>query len=139
MEQHNIDPQRAKIQIKRRFGCGTSLFGKPSLLDRKAAFREEILAKHGLDGDETSEVKYLFFTLFYLPIYPLGCYRILNRISREYEYKLPIYNIVTNHTVAGEENSDWKEILHIYLHYWILIPAIIALFVVYLIVFKTEE
>lgn len=75
MEQHNIDPQRAKIQIKRRFGCGTSLFGKPSLLDRKAAFREEILAKHGLDGDETSEVKYLFFyiVLFaYLPAWMLS-------------------------------------------------------------------
>ena len=127
MKQYDIDPKGAKIRIISRFGCGTSLFGKPSLLDRRAAFRGETLAEHGLDGDDTSEVKYLFFTLFYWPIYPLGCYRMVNRISREYEYALPIYDITTHHIIVGEEEWNWREVASIYFHYWILIPGIIAL------------
>ncbi len=59
----------AKIKIKNWFGFGTRLIGGDAGFDFRSEYGD------GLYGKKT-EVKYLFLSLLYLPIIPLGCYRV---------------------------------------------------------------
>ena len=71
-----------------------------------------------------SEVMYHFFTLFFLPIWPVGCYRVATIYRQEQSFEVEEYKKVT-------KNEEWdkKEIIKIYLFYW-LIFATIVLFII---------
>lgn len=57
----------------------------------------------------SSEVKYLFFTILYIPLLPLGCYRVnLSGFQRKYK------GSVTSYNVYGTERWVLWELLYIY-------------------------
>lgn len=59
------------VRIKSWLGCGTALIGR---MYAPGHFREELQGE-GLFAPSTY-VEYLFFTLLFLPICPIGCYRV---------------------------------------------------------------
>lgn len=132
MRHSYLDYCEKPLGLKSKFGCGITLLGKPSLNDN-AAFREEIIVdrSNSLNPSDTSEVQYRFFTLFYLPIFPLGCYRIqrIHRKSQEDRLyrSMGIYDTVEYKQLQCEEKPLGKEIAHIYLHYYGLLPIVIIL------------
>ena len=86
------------IKPKRWLGCGCSLIGGDSVVH----FRCE----------DHSSVEYLFATLFFLPIIPLGCYRVNEDTEK----------------VLGEEKWKAGEVLFIYFIY-LAIPVAFILYV----------
>ena len=118
---HIIDLTKKELHLKRWLGCGTTLISKPY----DGFFRRE-----GKESDllgvfnNYSEVMYHFFTLFFLPIWPVGCYRVATIYRQEQSFEVEEYKKVT-------KNEEWdkKEIIKIYLFYW-LIFATIVLFII---------
>ncbi len=115
----NIDLTKKKLHLKQWLGCGTALFGKPSFL-QKGYFRRE-----GKESDlidvyyDYSEVKYHFFTLFFFPIWPVGCYRVAT-LHRQYQsFEIDVYE-----KVVKEEEWSSKEIVQIYLHHLLVFAAL---------------
>ena len=58
----------------------------------------------------SSEVKYLFFTIFYVPIIPLGCYRVGWGGFKRYSHK----KSVTSYYVYGTERWVFWEVISIF-------------------------
>ncbi len=99
---------------RRIIGCGKVLIGKPWLFEEKW-FRIEN------NGTYYTEVKYLFFTLFYIPIWPIGCYRVQG--SR----------------IIKKESAIKKEILRIYFFKLFLIPLAVFVSILMLLHFVSSD
>lgn len=121
MRFENIDLTKEKLHLKRWLGCGTALIPKPGLL-REDHFRKEGKEPAGLEYRDYSEVMYLFFTLFFLPIWPVGCFRVGTFFRQEQSFEVLVYK-----KVIKEEEWDSKEIARIYFHYWIILALIVLL------------
>ena len=125
MRFNDIDHTKKKLHLKLFLGCGTTLFGKPPHTSGEDGFR-----KNGKETDrideycDYSEVMYHFFTLFFLPIWPVGCYRIMTKYRHEQSFELDIHRYVI-------KDEEWvaKEIRQIYLHYWGIAAAIVSLLI----------
>lgn len=88
-----------KLNLKNKFGFGISIIQKP--LD--GHFREKVIRENVWYND-ISEVVYKFVTFLYLPIIPLGCYRVQTIDQRT--------------TVEGKEKMNILELLGIYIGYY---------------------
>jgi hypothetical protein len=71
-------------------------------------------------------VRYSFFYLFWLPIFPGTCYGI-KHISTKLEYK----TMITNYSITHIETKSWIEIFAVYLFTISVIGVIIGVFVVF--------
>ena len=125
------DYTEKQLLLKRKFGCGTSLIGKSSI-NEDAAFRREIIVdrSNSICRSDTSEVKYEFFCILFLPIFPLGCYRV----QTLYRYSWHEVGEITR--IQGEEKPKTREIISIYLHHYII--AAIAVTALLYFVFAKE-
>ena len=117
-----VDLTKKKLHLKSIAGCGTGLYGRVSLNDKKA-FREIIIRDRGpMLPSDTSEVEYKFFSILYLPIIPLGCYRIQQLHRAENSFETIVY-----YDVEKKEKPSWKELFHIYLsHFAILLVVVLS-------------
>lgn len=115
----DIDLTKKKLHLKQWLGCGTELISKPSIRN-EAHFRKEGKEPIALEYVDYSEVMYHFFTLFFLPIWPVGCYRVGTFFRQEQSFEILVYKKI----LKGEKWS-FKEIVHIYLHYWVIFTAVI--------------
>lgn len=118
-----IDLTEKKLHLKRWLGCGTTLIRKPSLLQEEH-FRKEGKEPIALEYRDYSEVVYHFFTLFFLPIWPVGCYRVGTFFRQEQSFEVLVYK-----KVIKDEEWDGKEIARIYVHYWLILAIVILFFV----------
>ena len=100
-----------EVEIKRKAGCGMALLGK-NFVGSRADFRE----------DSDTHVEYLFFTLFFLPVWPLGCYRVKNTLNKQ-------YSGTPGEQYLHREKPKTGEIVRIYIDRWFVSPllAIIAI------------
>ncbi len=120
-----IDFTVEQLRLKSWLGCGTTLLGRRSLNGKKH-FREEIIKESfsPLDNNDTSEVQYKFFTLLFLPIFPLGCYRV------QWLYRKEGFSDLVYCKVQKKEKPLFKEIVLIYIGYYFVI-AFLLLWLVY--------
>ena len=105
------DYTKEQLGLKSILGCGTALL--PSAIGhfRKRTEREALSVLG--DCDDISEVCYKFFTLLFLPIVPLGCYRVqtYSRACRK---------------VIGKESARLWEVLCVYIGYYTAVVILIA-------------
>ena len=102
------------VKIHSKLGFGTQLIGH-QLMER---FRLTI-GTGGLCAPR-EYVEYLFVTVLYIPLFPLGCYRIKEYATQD------IASITWHKTIVGEESYKVSEIIHIYL-VRLVVPAIIII------------
>lgn len=105
------DFTKEQLGLRSILGCGISLL--PSAIGhfRKRTEREALSVLG--DCDDISEVCYKFFTLLFLPIVPLGCYRVQT------------YNGSYRKVVGNEKARLW-EILCVYIGYFAAVIILIA-------------
>lgn len=113
---------KIEVNVKQKLGCGLKLIGRKSaLLPNVSPFREELIKETSFPYPNiTSRAEYLFFTLFTMPIWPLGCYRIKRNLQRYEDDIWEKYYIYDS--VVGEEKPLLKEIIRIYVQGWLIVP-----------------
>ena len=84
-------------------GCGTSMF--------KAPF------------SQLGEVRYQFFTLAYMPIFPLDCY-----LATKTDSEPELLGWSSSYRIYGSLNMNALELLNIYLVWWSPVILLIGLF-----------
>jgi hypothetical protein len=97
------------VTVKSWCGCGLRLLGFSSGMG--GPIRPE--CGMGLSQENDTEVEYLFACLFYMPIFPIGCYRVNPRKNK----------------IIRKENWKAGEVVWFYVVYW-LIPAALIYFIV---------
>lgn len=127
MKYETVDHTKEQLNLKRWLGCGTTLIGKPNLPGQHSRFREEGNDRDPFFGKglNLKEVKYVFFTLFFMPILPIGCYLI-----HSWDTIVSDFQVFQYESVDRKERASFKEIALIYLYYWMIVP--ICLLLVYL-------
>lgn len=99
----------SKCYLKSWLGCGVMLKG----MTVGNEFRpKDVYGYEPLDPRSTSHVEYLFFTIFYFPIIPLGCYRINNG----------------NRIIMAKEKWKISEVIWLYIQTLITIIACLWVF-----------
>lgn len=102
---------KTDVRIKSVIGCGTDMIGDPGI--SHGAFRNREEGGTGLNVRH-SEVRYLFRTFLFLPVVPLGCYRVMSHTGE----------------ILGEEDLRVGEIVKIYFFGLLKLP-LVPLFVMF--------
>ena len=107
---------RTDLKIKSWLGCGLSFIGK----GYDGNFRSRHYCGSGIN-EVDSFVEYVFITLFWLPIFPVGCKRIVNltynletgNLKRAEEFPSR-YGYVDKTKIIGDEKMKVGELIWIY-------------------------
>lgn len=110
---------KVDLEMKRKFGCGITFIGRTIA----GVFRPEHYAGIGLD-EMYSEVEYVFFTLFYMPIFPLGCKRTV-MLSHSLNNGVPAEYVHKKKIIKSEKARFW-EVFEIYAICWIPLIALVT-------------
>ena len=108
--------EEVKVKIRSWLGCGISLIGR----EIGGGFRPEV----GLGLYCASyTVEYLFVTIFYLPLFPIGCYRIKEQPHQDG------FSTYIKYSIAGEEKPLAKEIIWLIVSRWLYVIALVGFIV----------
>lgn len=101
--------EEVKVKIRRWLGCGIALLGN----EVGGGFRVE--DRGGLYGSSLS-VEYLFVTILYLPVFPIGCYKVMENTYNKYR-------------IVGEAEPLAKEIVWLIVSRWLYVIALVGFIV----------
>ena len=80
--------------------------------------------RHDYISDGSTNVSYYFFVFFFLPIIPLGCYRIQEGST----YSPSHHRSTTRYKIYGTEKWKFTEVVTIYLKTWGALIAVLLIF-----------
>ena len=102
---------KTELEIRRRLGCGLALLGVGEVF----GFRPEHNYGSGF-GEVKSNVEYIFATLLFLPLFPVGCKRV---VLRTYDLRtgMPTQYIQKKEIIC-DEKMKLGELVIMYLVYW---------------------
>ena len=112
---------RAELEIRRWLGCGFALLDSGVI-----EFRPDHYSGCGLN-EVSSNVEYIFFTLFFLPLFPVGCKRV---VLKTYDLRTGVpTQYIQKKEIIGDERMKVGELVIIYLVYW-FVPVLIFVLIV---------
>ena len=124
MHYDHINYASTQVGEKHWLGCGIFLIQKPNLPGSDSQFRKEGKEIDRIEPTDYSVVEYKFITLFFLPIFPLGCFRIAYLFRQESLTDTTVYR-----RLVKQEQMKLGEVIYIYLFYYLVLAAFIMLII----------